>query len=146
MAAIPSSRRSDVFVAYPGDAYPGACDGIDNDTYDPQVRRRIEALPGVTRASVSLLKPGTGGGGLDAVVRLGETQEAAGVTATRSPVAPGFFAAVAIPVVKGRDFEWRDNSGGRRVTILSQSLARRLFGTPPNLVSACGSSRRYSSA
>ena len=121
-------RSDDVFVAYPGAAHPGAYDGIDNDTYYPQVLRRIEALPGVRRASVSLGKPGTGGGPRDAVVRFGETQEAAGVAATRSPVAPGFFAVVGIPVVKGRDFEWRDNSRGPRVTILSQSLARRLFG------------------
>jgi predicted permease len=121
-------RSDDVFVAYPGAAHPGAYDDIDNDAYYPQVLRRIEALPGIRRASVSLLKPGTGGGFRDAVVRLGETQEAAGVAATRSPVAPGFFAAVGIPVVNGRDFEWRDNSRGLRVTILSQSLARRLFG------------------
>ena len=121
-------RSDDVFVAYPGAAHPGAYDGVDNDTYYPQVLRRIEALPGVTRASVSLGKPGAGGGPRDAVVRFGETREAAGVVATRSPVAPGFFAAVGIPVVKGRDFEWRDNSAGPRVTILSQSLAGRLFG------------------
>ena len=43
-------------------------------------------------------------------------------------MAPGFFAAVGIPVTQGRDFEWRDNSRGSGVTILSQSLARRLFG------------------
>jgi putative ABC transport system permease protein len=121
-------RSDDVFVAYPREARPGAYDGLDNDAYYPQVVRRIEALPGVRRASVSLNKPGTGGGSRETVVRLGAIQEAAGVAATRSPVAPGFFAAVGIPVVNGRDFEWRDNSRGLRVTILSQSLARRLFG------------------
>lgn len=121
-------RSDDVFVAYPLAAHPGAYDGLDNDAYYPQVLQRIEALPGVRRASVSLLKPGTGGGFRDTVVRLGDTQEADGVVATRSPVAPGFFAALGIPVVKGRDFDWRDSSGRAPVTILSQSLARRLFG------------------
>ena len=121
-------RSDDVVVAYPREAHPGAYDKLDNDAYYPQVLRRIEALPGVKRASVSLRKPGTGGGPREAVVRLGDIQEAAGVAATRSPVSPGFFAAVGIPVVNGRDFEWRDNSRGLRVTILSQSLARRLFG------------------
>ena len=120
-------RSDDVFVAYPGAAHPGAYDGIDNDTYYPQVLRRIEALPGVRRASVSLSKPGTGGSSREAVFRSDETQESADVAATRSMVAPGFFAAVGIPVVKGRDFEWRDNSQAPGVTILSQSLARRLF-------------------
>jgi putative ABC transport system permease protein len=31
-------------------------------------------------------------------------------------------------VLSGRDFDWRDTSDGQGVTILSQSLARRLFG------------------
>jgi predicted permease len=121
-------RSDNVFVAYPAEARPGAYDGIDNDTYYPQVLQRIEALPGVRQASVSLAKPGTGGSAREEVVRFGETGEAAGVAASRSAVAPGFFAAIGIPVVKGRDFEWRDGSRGPRVTILSQSLAGRLFG------------------
>jgi len=121
-------RSEDVVVAYPAPAHPGAYDRLDNDTYYPQVLQRIESLPGVKHASVSLLKPGAGGGFRDVVVRLGETQDTTGVTATRSPVAPGFFAAVGIPVTQGRDFDWRDNSKGSSVTILSQSLARRLYG------------------
>src|SRR5262249_5738131 len=36
--------------------------------------------------------------------------------------------AVGIPLVSGRDFSYRDSSKARRVAILSQSLARRLFG------------------
>ena len=60
-------RSDDVLVAYPREANPGAYDGLDNDAYYPQVLRRIEALPGVRRASVSLNKPGTGGGARDAV-------------------------------------------------------------------------------
>jgi predicted permease len=121
-------RGDDVFVAYPGESYPGAYAGLDNDAYYPDVLRRLEAIPGVRRASASLAKPGTGGGFRDAVVRLGDRQDANGTLATRSPVAPGFFAAVGIPVVRGRDFDWRDNSRGPSVTVLSQSLARRLFG------------------
>jgi predicted permease len=120
-------RSDDVFVAYPEAVRPGVYDRLDNDAYYPQVLARIEAIPGVRRASVSLNKPGTGGGLLE-VVRLVDTQEGEGPAAIRSPVSPGFFAAIGIPVVKGRDFEWRDNSRGGGVTILSQSLARRLFG------------------
>lgn len=121
-------RSGQVFVAYPEPAHPRAYDGIDNDTYYPHVLQRIEALPGVSRASISLLKPGAGGGFRDAVVRADDAEDASGVAATRSPVAPGFFAAVGMTMVKGRDFAWRDDSRGAGVTILSQSLARRLFG------------------
>lgn len=120
-------RSEDVFVAYSEAARPGAYEGVNNDAYYPQVLKQIEALPGVRRASISLLKPGTGGGFRDVVVRLGDSSDAARVDAIRSPVAPGFFTAVGLPVVKGRDFDWRDNSRGRRVTILSASLAQWLF-------------------
>lgn len=121
-------ERSDaVVVAYPEPAQPGAYDGIDNDAYYRQVLARIEALPGVERASVSLLKPGIGGGFREAVVRQG-TSAAAGVAATRTPVAPGFFDALGIRLINGRDFDWRDESRSQRVAILSESLARRLFG------------------
>ena len=122
-------ERSDgVFVAYPRAAQPGAYNAVDNDSYYRQVLARLDALPGVTRASVSLLMPGTGGGFRDVVVPHGSAGNIAGVDATRSPVSPGFFAAVDLRIVKGRDFDWGDNSKGRGVTVVSESLARRLFG------------------
>lgn len=122
------NRSENVVVAYPAPAHPRAYDGIDNDAYYREVLQRIEALPGVTGASISLLKPGAGGGFRDVVVRMGEAADSTVVTATRSPVAPGFLAAVGVPLLQGRDFDWHDNSGGGGVTILSHSLARRLFG------------------
>jgi hypothetical protein len=42
---------------------------------------------------------------------------------------PAFFDTVGIPLLTGRDFTWDDNSRGRRVTVISQSLAVRLFGS-----------------
>jgi len=122
-------ERSDkVFVAYPEAARPGAYSTVDNDSYYRDVLARIEELPGVKRAGVSLLKPGSGAGFRDAVIPLGVTVDRAGVAATRSPVSPGFFEAIGLRIVKGRDFDWRDSSRGRGVTVLSESLARRLFG------------------
>jgi predicted permease len=120
-------RSGTVFVAYPEAIRPGVYASVDNDSYYREVLARIEALPGVTRASISLLKPGTGGGFRDAVIPIDATS-AAGVAATRSPVAPAFFEAVGIRIITGRDFDWRDSSRGQPVTILSESLARRLFG------------------
>jgi len=122
-------RSDGVFVAYPEAARPGAYANVDNDSYYRDVLGRIEALPGVTRASISLLKPGSGGGFRDAVIPIGTTTaDAAGVAATRSPVSPGFFEAVGLRIVNGRDFDWRDGSRGQGVTVLSESLARKLFG------------------
>jgi predicted permease len=131
LRAIPSGiQRTDrVMVAYPGEARAGAFARVDNDSYYPQVLERIEAIPGVRRASVSLLKPGTGGAFSALVAPLDEDAILArGMESALTPVAPGFFDTLGIHVLQGRDFTWTDSSRSRHVTILSESLARRLFG------------------
>jgi ABC-type antimicrobial peptide transport system permease subunit len=42
-------------------------------------------------------------------------------------VAPRFFAVLGIPIVAGRDFSDDDHRGSEPVTIVSQSVAQRLF-------------------
>jgi hypothetical protein len=42
-------------------------------------------------------------------------------------VSPGFFAALGIPLIAGRDFNDADRKGGEPVVIVSQSLAQRMF-------------------
>jgi hypothetical protein len=43
-------------------------------------------------------------------------------------VAPRFFAVVGVPIIAGRDFTDDDRRGSEPVTIVSESVARRLFG------------------
>ena len=42
---------------------------------------------------------------------------------------PGYFRAMGIPIMKGRDFSEHDAANGAAVGILNQSLARQLYGT-----------------
>jgi hypothetical protein len=42
-------------------------------------------------------------------------------------VSPGFFAALGVPIIAGRDFNDSDRRGGESVVIVSQSLAQRMF-------------------
>jgi len=42
-------------------------------------------------------------------------------------VSPGFFAALGVPIVEGRDFNDNDRRGGEPVVIVSQSVAQRMF-------------------
>jgi hypothetical protein len=42
-------------------------------------------------------------------------------------VSPGFFRALGVPVIAGRDFTEDDRRGGERVVIVSQSVAQRMF-------------------
>jgi ABC-type antimicrobial peptide transport system permease subunit len=42
-------------------------------------------------------------------------------------VSPGFFAALGVPIIAGRDFNESDRSDSEKVVIISQTLAQRLF-------------------
>jgi predicted permease len=43
---------------------------------------------------------------------------------------PNFFRTLGTRLVAGRDFEWTDRSGTRHVAIVSETLARREWGSP----------------
>ncbi len=42
-------------------------------------------------------------------------------------VSPGFFAALGVPIIAGRDFNAADRKGSEPVVIVSQSVAQRMF-------------------
>jgi hypothetical protein len=42
-------------------------------------------------------------------------------------VSPGFFAALGVPIVAGRDFSEADRRGAEPVVSVSESVARRMF-------------------
>jgi predicted permease len=58
-------------------------------------------------------------------------------------VSPRFFETLGTPLVVGRTFEWADHHDARRVVIVSESFARREWGTPQN---ALGKRLRFSPA
>jgi len=43
-------------------------------------------------------------------------------------ISPGYFSALKIPVVQGRDFTWSDEAGRLEVAIVSEAFVRRFFG------------------
>ncbi|HEU0175158.1 MAG TPA: ABC transporter permease [Blastocatellia bacterium] len=44
-------------------------------------------------------------------------------------ISPGFFAALGVPLIAGRDFNDSDRRGGEPIIIVSQNLAQRMFST-----------------
>jgi hypothetical protein len=94
--------------------------------------RRITELPGVDRVAFGIVVPwrdaGSFGPGFefsaDGHVRApGEADPRAQLRT----VSPGFFAALGVPIIAGRDFNDSDRRGGESVVIVSQSLAQRMF-------------------
>ncbi len=45
-------------------------------------------------------------------------------------ITPGFFKTTGTPLIAGRDFTWTDLYDKRRVAIVSQNLAREMWGSP----------------
>jgi predicted permease len=121
-------RTDDVFVVYPA-SRPGGYQAVDHDRYYPAVLQRLAGIPGVRDVSASLFKPAAGAGAVP--VPVSPVADAPGspgaVPAVRTPVSPRFFSTLGLPVLTGRDFDWRDHSRSRRVAVISQSLADRLF-------------------
>jgi putative ABC transport system permease protein len=96
--------------------------------------RRISALPGVERVAVGTIVPwrdaGAFGPGFQFSVE--GYVKADGEEDPRArfrTVSPGFFAALGVPIIAGRDFSDADRRDADPVVIVSQSLARRMFAT-----------------
>jgi len=103
-----------------------------------EAMRRITELPGVERVAVGISVPwrdaGNFGPGFefsaDGYVRApGEEYP----RARFRTISPGFFAALGVPLIAGRDFNDSDRRGGEPVVIVSQSLAQRMFSTQETL-------------
>jgi len=95
--------------------------------------RRIEALPGVTKTAFGLVVPwrdaGSFGPGFqfsaDGHVRAPGEEDPRAQLRT---ISPGFFAALGVPIIEGRDFNQLDGEKGKEpVVIVSQTLAQRMF-------------------
>jgi putative ABC transport system permease protein len=93
---------------------------------------RIQALPGVDAVAVGNLVPwrdaGNFGPGFefsaDGHVRAPGEEDPRGRFRT---VSPGFFAALGVPILEGRDFDVSDRKTSESVVIISQSIAQRMF-------------------
>jgi putative ABC transport system permease protein len=94
--------------------------------------RRIAELPGVDRVAIGTAVPwrdaGIFGPGFqfsaDGHVRAPGEEDP---RARFRTVSPGFFTALGVPIIAGRDFNDADRKGGEPVVIVSQSLAQRMF-------------------
>ena len=95
--------------------------------------RRISALPGVEQVALGTVVPWRDQGFFAAQFTAEGYRKANGEEDPRArfrTVSPGFFSALGVRILAGRDFTDNDRRDGERVVIVSQSLAQRMF---PNL-------------
>jgi predicted permease len=108
---------------------------------DPQVvdfykeaMRRVHQLPGVDGVALGMLTPWREGGSFGPGFQF-TAEGYVRATAEDDPrgqfriVSPGFFASLGVPMLDGRDFNDLDRKDSEPVTIVSQSVVRRMFPT-----------------
>jgi len=98
-----------------------------------EATRRIATLPGVERVAAGNYVPWRDGGSTFggtvpfAVEGYTPADGEADPRARLRNVTPGFFAALGVPLVAGRDFTDEDKAKSELVVVVSQSVAQRLF-------------------
>lgn len=97
-----------------------------------EIRRRLAELPGVEQIAFGSTVPwrdagGPGGGLAFSVEGLAHENANDDPHARTRSVSPGFFAALGVPILAGRDFTDADRMDAERVVIISASIARQLF-------------------
>jgi predicted permease len=94
-----------------------------------EISRRLRAMPEVLDAAVVNHVPFVQAGPLTPIgVGDGAIADAGAPRARVYVVTPHFFATLRMPLVRGRDFDARDTPDGPLVAIVSETLARTLWG------------------
>jgi predicted permease len=103
--------------------------GADTDGFFTRLLERLRAAPGITAAGAVLMRPLQGTLGWDTTYALASESTMPGQerpTANFEVVTPGYFDALGTPLLRGRDFNDRDDRDAPLVVIVNRSLADRL--------------------
>jgi putative ABC transport system permease protein len=96
-----------------------------------QLRDRLAAAPGIEAAGIVSASPLGAGGfylGRSMVAEGREVIPANEITINWNVTTPGYFAALRIPILRGRDFTTQDDTASPPVMIVNETFAKRMFG------------------
>lgn len=95
-----------------------------------ELRRRLQALPGVSAAGAVSILPMSGLlGRADFTVNGSPPRSVADTPSANYRIAgTGYFSAMKIQVVRGRDFTESDTAHSLKVAVVNETLAKRLLG------------------
>jgi predicted permease len=116
-------------VLLPPNRYPSDQPG-KRSNFVSSVTDRLRALPNVSSVAVTNFLPLTGFWGITDFTIEGEPlrKDENKPSADNRLITPGYFSTMGIGLLRGRDFNEYDRSGGENVAIVNSTLARRYFG------------------
>ena len=93
-----------------------------------QTLERIDSLPAVEAASMSMIVPLSGGGWRRNIYPEGyQPQPSEDMELNTNVIGLNFFNTMGIPIVAGRDFNAQDTESSPRVVIVNEEMARRYY-------------------
>ena len=96
-----------------------------------ELLRRVDALPGVTKTAFAMVAPWRDAdGGFGVGLQFSGDGHVHGKDDPRAlwrSISPGFFSALGVPLIAGRDFNALDDQNQEPVVIVSATLAQRMF-------------------
>jgi predicted permease len=99
---------------------------------EQQIMDKIAAVPGVTSVAATSIVPMTGTGWTDGLFVQDQPYSESQIPPLRryKMISPGWSKTMQTPIVAGREFTWEDVFEKRNVAMVSENLARELWGQP----------------
>jgi putative ABC transport system permease protein len=96
------------------------------------IMEKIAAIPGVTSVGLTSLVPMTDDGWHDPIFAADKSYEQKQLPPIRTFkfMSPGLLKTMGNRLIAGRDFVWEDAYDKRKVAMVSENLARELWGSP----------------
>ncbi|HEX2666239.1 MAG TPA: ADOP family duplicated permease [Candidatus Acidoferrum sp.] len=93
--------------------------------------RRVDSLPGVTKTAYGMSAPWRDGNNDGPGLQFSADGHASSIEndphAHFRVISPGFFAALGVPILAGRDFNDLDTQSKEPIAIVSETVAKRMF-------------------
>lgn len=97
---------------------------------EEEILRKIETIPGVSTAAIINWGPMDGGGNDPVYAEEGAPQGGTPPIRRFKFISPGYVAAIGSHLLAGRDLTWADLYGRAPVALISENMARELWGHP----------------
>ena len=99
-----------------------------------RIRDRVAQIPGVTDVGITTMLPLSGSSMVDGYQVELSKATGFGQSANYHAVTPGYFAAMRIPILQGRDITDQETVEGRKVVVVDETLVRAVFPDEKNVI------------
>ena len=122
--SVPSDQISTARIDFPEERYK---DTDARQRFYDQLLPRLRALPGVTHVAVTSNLPGLGAGGRDIEIEHTVVDKAHRPSVAYVVQSPGYFDAINLPILLGRDFNEIDGTANHKAAILTRACAEHFW-------------------